>query len=86
MAMAAAMASGILGGATTKFTRTAARKAMHGRSGAPRLPRTAQNGHGLLMMLAWAAAAGVILAIGDVLLEQRRRSVDTPADVDTARA
>lgn len=77
MAMAAAMASGILGGATTKLTRTAARRAMHARTGAPRLPRAAQDRHGLLMMLAWAAAAGVIMAIGDVLLEQRRRSVDT---------
>ena len=79
MSMTAAMTSGILGGATTKLTRSATRRAMHARTGTPRLPRAAQNGHGLLMMLAWAAAAGVILAIGDVLLEQRRRSVDEPA-------
>ena len=66
------IAAGILGGTTTMLTRNAARKVMHQTAGAPRLASRRRQGLGT--MLLWAAAAGVILALADVLLEQRRNS------------
>lgn len=74
MSKSAAMTSGILGGAATMLTRTATRKALYARNGAPRLPRAAQERHGIGTMLLWAAAAGILLAVADVLLDQKRRS------------
>jgi hypothetical protein len=38
------------------------------------LPRAARARQGLAVMLAWAAAAGVILALADLFIEQRRDS------------
>ena len=72
MAMARTMGWGMVGSATTVLARTATRRAMHGRSGAPRLPRAARRNNTFGMMLLLAAAAGALLAIGDVLQEQRR--------------
>lgn len=63
---------GLIGAATTKLARTATRRAMHLRGGAPRLPRAARQRSGLGMLLMLAAAAGAILAIGDVVQEQRK--------------
>ena len=79
MGMAGMIAAGVLGGTTTRLTRTAACRALHAKTGAPRLPQRARDRSGLLMMLAWAAAAGVILALGDVLLEQRKQSMRSEA-------
>jgi hypothetical protein len=68
------IATGILGGTTTMLARSATRRAMHGKSGAPRLPQAARRRQGMGTMLVWAAAAGVILALADILIEQRRES------------
>jgi hypothetical protein len=72
--MAGGIAAGILGGTTTMLARRATRRAMHRRGGRPRLPRAARARQGLAVMLAWAAAAGVILALADLFIEQRRDS------------
>lgn len=64
---------GLIGAATTKLARTATRKAMHERSGAPRLPRAARRSNGLGMLLLLAASAGAMLAPGDVLQERRKQ-------------
>lgn len=74
MGMAGRMATGALAGATTMLSRSATRRAMHEKGGAPRLPRRTRYQRGVAVMLAWAAAAGVILALADVLREQRKHS------------
>lgn len=62
------VATGILGGATTMLTRSATRRVIHRRrAGARRLPR-----NGIGAMLAWAAVAGVLLALADIVNEQRK--------------
>jgi hypothetical protein len=45
---------------------------MHERGGAPRLPRAARQKNTFGMMLLFAVAAGALLALGDVLQEQRK--------------
>ena len=72
MAMARTMGWGLVGSATTMLARNVTRRAMHDRSGAVRLPRTARRDNSFTMMLAIAAAAGALLALGDVLKEQRK--------------
>jgi hypothetical protein len=64
---------GLIGAATTRLSRMATRRAMHQSSGAPRLPRAARSNNGVGMLLLLAAAAGAMLALGDVLQEQRRQ-------------
>jgi hypothetical protein len=68
-----ALGWGLVGAAATKLSRTAARKVMHKRNGAPRLPRAARRKSGVGMMLLLAAATGVALALGDLLREQRQQ-------------
>jgi len=72
MSTASKVSSGVLGGVATKVARTVTRRALHDTAGAPRVPRAARNRHGVIAMLAWAAALGVFLAVADVLLEQRK--------------
>ena len=72
MAMGQTVGWGVVGAATTMVARTLMRRAMHDPSGAPRLPRRARKNSSFGMMLAFAAAAGACLALGDVLQEQRR--------------
>lgn len=74
------LAAGALGGATTMLMRTATRKAMHGRGGAPRLPAGMRRRRGIGAVLAWAAAAGVLLALADLLVEQRASSGSDPSE------
>lgn len=74
MPSAAALTSGILGGATTSLTRSVTRRAMHDRLGRPRVPRAVRRRNGLGTMLMWAAAMGVLLALADVMREQRQAS------------
>lgn len=64
---------GLAGAATTMLARTMTRRAMHDRRGAPRLPRAAQRNQSFWMVIALATAAGVLLAVGDVLQQQRKR-------------
>lgn len=63
---------GLIGAATTKLSRMATRRAMHRSSGEPRLPFEARRNNGFGMLLLMAAAAGALLAIGDVLQERRK--------------
>jgi hypothetical protein len=63
---------GLIGAATTTLSRMATRRAMHASSGAPRLPRAARSNNGLGMLILLAAAAGAMLALSDVLQEQRK--------------
>jgi hypothetical protein len=72
MGMAHTAGLGMVGTATTMLTRKATRRAMHNRDGAPRLPRAARDNTGFGMMLLLAVAAGALLAVADVLLEQRK--------------
>ena len=74
MGAAHAAGWGLIGSATTMLARTATRRAMHRRDGDPRLPRAARQSPGFGMMLLLAAAAGAMLALGDVLLEQRKNT------------
>jgi hypothetical protein len=68
---------GMVGAAATMLARRATRRAMHERSGAPRLPRAARRRTTFGMMLLLAGAAGALLALGDVLQEQRKYVTQT---------
>jgi hypothetical protein len=43
-------------------------------SGAPRLPAAARRDNSFVVMVGIAAAAGALLALGDVLQQQRKRT------------
>jgi hypothetical protein len=73
MSFARSAGVGMLGSATTMLARTATRRAMHRRDGAPRLPRAARRPD-LLTTVLVAVAAGAVLALADVLLEQREQA------------
>ena len=75
MAMTRTLGWGIVGAGTTMLARSVVRRAMHEQSGAPRLPYALQGNNSFAMMLALAVATGALLALGDVLLEQRKRVV-----------
>jgi hypothetical protein len=64
---------GLIGAATTTLSRMATRRALHHSNGAPRLPRGARRNNGFGMLLLMAAAAGAMLALGDVLQERRKQ-------------
>ena len=64
----------IVGSATTMLARRAARRAMHRKDGEPRLPRAARDNNGFVTVLLLAVAAGALLAVADVLLEQRKNA------------
>jgi len=63
---------GLAGSAATMLARTATRKAMHKQGGTPRLPRAARQNNGFGMMLLLAVATGALLALADVMQEQRK--------------
>ncbi len=63
---------GLVGAATTMLARRATRRAMHRRSDVPRLPPAARRKNTFGMMLLLAGSAGALLALGDVLQEQRK--------------
>jgi hypothetical protein len=66
------MGLGLVGAATTMLARQATRRAMHKPGGVPRLPRSTRKNTTIGMMLLLAGATGVLLALGDVLQEQRK--------------
>ncbi len=68
------LAAGVLGGTTTALVPSMTRRALHNARGTPRVPRSARRRSGIGPMLAWAAALGVLLALADVLREQRQAS------------
>jgi hypothetical protein len=69
---------GLIGTGTTMLTRTAMRRALHDSGGAPRLPPAARRNHTFEMMVALAGVAGALLALADVLREQRKQVVQQP--------
>jgi hypothetical protein len=75
MAIAHTLGWGMAGAATTMLARRATRRAMHERSGAPRLPRAARDNNSFGMMLLLAAAAGAMLALADVLKEEKKHTM-----------
>lgn len=64
---------GMIGAGTTMLVRNVTRRVMHDRRGDPRLPRVARRNISFPMMLLLASAAGVMLALGDVLQERRQQ-------------
>jgi hypothetical protein len=74
MGLAESAAATVIGGATTMVVRRVARGALHDSFGEPRLPGRRRNRRGLGMVLLWAAAAGIVLALADVLTEQRQEA------------
>lgn len=60
------------GGLTRRVVRGATRRAMHTPYGATRLPPAARKGRGFGNAMMWAAGAGAMLALADVLQEQRK--------------
>ena len=63
---------GLVGAATTMLARRLTRKAMHTEAGEPNLPRPVRRTNSAGIMLLIAGAAGALLALGDVLREQRK--------------
>lgn len=60
------------GGLTSGVVRRATRRAMHTEYGAPRLPPAARKRRGFGNAMMWAAGTGAMLALADVLKEQRK--------------
>jgi len=76
MGLAAALVSGVLGGTTTTVVRSVTWRALHDDAGRPRLPFNTRHRRGLGVVLTWAAVVGVLLAVSDILIEQRRASAE----------
>lgn len=76
MASARTVALGLVGAAVTMLARNATRRAMHDERGAPKLMRAARRGNSVTMLLIMAAASGALLALTEVLQEQRRHLAD----------
>src|SRR3954470_7650563 len=68
------LTSGLLAGATTMAVRRVGRRMLHTPRGRRRLPRTLKYRQSLGAAIGWAAAIGLLLAITDVLVEQRKMS------------
>jgi hypothetical protein len=66
---------GLVGAATTVIVRRLTRRTMHERTGHPKLPQVLRRSHGVGTMLMLAGTAGALLALGDVLQEQRKQVV-----------
>lgn len=64
---------GLMGAATTMLARRVTRHALHEETGEAKLPRQMRRSDNVGVMLLIAGAAGALLALGDVLKEQRQR-------------
>jgi hypothetical protein len=71
MRLARTVGLGLIGSATTMLVRGATRRAMHSPDGRPRLPSAARRNSGFGAIVVLAAAAGAMLALADILQEQR---------------
>ena len=65
---------GTLGGALTVLTRKMTNAALHDADGTPALARVTQRNGSVAMMLTLAVLSGVVLALGDVLKENRQHA------------
>lgn len=65
---------GMAAGVTTRVARGATRRALHDDLGAPRLPRPARQRDSFATALLLAAGTGALLALADVLKEQRQET------------
>jgi hypothetical protein len=74
MGFARTVGLGLVASAATMAARTATRRAMTTRTGEPRLPRAAVANTGFAAILVLAVGAGVMLALADVLKEQRKHA------------
>ncbi len=63
---------GLAGMTATKVARAGTRRAMHTRYGDPRLPQRVKARSGFSNVLMLAAGAGIVLAVADVLKEQKQ--------------
>jgi hypothetical protein len=63
---------GMAGFAVTRTARSVTRRRLRRDSGEPKVPRRARRSGGLGTALAWAAGAGVLLGLSDLLREQRK--------------
>jgi hypothetical protein len=63
---------GLVGAATTMIVRQLTRRTMHTQTGRPKLPRSLRMSNNVGTMLVVAGTAGALLALGDVLQEQRK--------------
>ena len=72
MASTRALGLGLIGAAATMIARRTTRRVLHDERGAPRLPRAARRGDSLTTLIVIALASGALLALGDVLQEQRK--------------
>jgi hypothetical protein len=76
MTSARTVALGIVGATVTMLARNATRRAIHDARGVPKLPRAARRSNSVTMLLIIAAASGALLALSDLLQEQRRQLSD----------
>ena len=65
----------VAGTAASKMARKYTRSALYNDRGAPRLPSKARRQSGVGMMLGWAIATGIIMALADMLKEQGKDTV-----------
>ena len=77
MASGRTVGIGIIGAAMTMLVRSLTRRAMHDQRGSVKLPRAARRTNSLTMVIALAALSGALLALGDVLQEQRKHLAES---------
>jgi hypothetical protein len=65
----------VAGTAASRMARSYTRRTLYDRSGAPRLPRKVRHKSGLGMMLGWAVATGVCMAVSDLMRDQGKDTV-----------
>jgi len=66
----------VVGVTTTMAIRKISNAAMHDADGAPKFSRLTRRNNSFGLMVALAVSAGVLLALGDVLNEQRKDAVE----------
>jgi hypothetical protein len=76
MGLAQKLGWSVVGVTTTMAMRKIANAAMHDANGAPKFSRLTRRNNSFGVMVALAVSAGVLLALGDVLKEQREDAVE----------
>jgi len=73
MAAAQRIGLGLIGAGTTMLVRRLTRRTMHEETGEPKLPDMVRRSKSVWLLLLLSGAAGALLALGDVLQEQRKQ-------------